>query len=60
MVVMAKMQPAERAALGIAPLRVVVNDCARARQLAEAFDDKRAEIAAKVAAAIQQQATASA
>eukprot|EP00242_Pyramimonas_sp_CCMP2087_P007519 CAMPEP_0198212436 /NCGR_PEP_ID=MMETSP1445-20131203/26039_1 /TAXON_ID=36898 /ORGANISM="Pyramimonas sp., Strain CCMP2087" /LENGTH=189 /DNA_ID=CAMNT_0043886873 /DNA_START=223 /DNA_END=792 /DNA_ORIENTATION=+ len=60
MVVMAKMQPAERAALGIAPLRVVVNDCARARQLAEVFDDKRAAVAAKVAAAMQQQATASA
>jgi len=39
---------------------VVVNDCARARQLVdEAFDDKRAAVAVKVAGAMQQQATAS-
>jgi hypothetical protein len=50
---MAKTQPTEQAALKIAPLRVVVNDCARARQLAdEAYDHKRAAV--KVAAAMQQ------
>jgi hypothetical protein len=53
------MQLSERASLGIAPLRVMVIACTRARQLAEASDDKRAVVAVKVAAAMQQQATAS-
>mmetsp|Transcript_25734 Transcript_25734/g.55888 ORF Transcript_25734/g.55888 Transcript_25734/m.55888 type:complete len:185 (-) Transcript_25734:198-752(-) len=48
--VMAKMQPSEREGLGIVPKRVVVNNCARATELAKEFEDKRAAVAAKVAA----------
>ena len=51
MSVLAKMQPEERATLGIKPFRVVVNTCQRAQELAAQYDEKRAAVAAKVASA---------
>jgi hypothetical protein len=50
MTVLAKMEPSEREALGVRPVRVVINTCARAKQLAAEYQAKRDALAAKLSA----------
>lgn len=51
MTVLGKMDPAEREQLGVRPLRVVINTCSKARQLAAEYQVKRDALAARLAAA---------
>jgi anti-sigma factor RsiW len=51
MTVLGKMEPAEREQLGIRPVRVVINTCPKARQLAADYQAKRDALAARLAAA---------
>jgi len=58
MTVLGKMDPAEREQLGVRPVRVVINTCPKARQLAADYQAKRDALTARLAAAASPPAAA--